>query len=66
MSELVKDILDRWLCAIPMMELHDVPAIARRDYGYEDDFYRTSVACRILRENGHRVSDQPDPMEIQP
>ena len=43
-----------------------VVRMARRDYGYEDDFYRTSVACRILRENGHRVSDQPDPMEIQP
>lgn len=35
-----------------------------RTYGYESDIYQTSVACRILRENGHRVDDKPD--EVQP
>lgn len=39
----------------------DVVRKARQDYGYDADIYQTSVACRILRENGHRVSDIPDP-----
>lgn len=29
--------------------------------GYESDgFYQTSIAARILRENGYRVTDTPD------
>ena len=33
---------------------------AKKHYGYQTDgFYCTSEAARILRENGHEVSDRP-------
>lgn len=37
--------------------------IARKEYGYESPsgIYQTSIAARILRENGHTVEDCSKP-----